>query len=60
MANTKHKCCICGREFEGWGNDPAPLKNKGVCCDDCNSKVILARLSAMRNMENMKRKGEVR
>lgn len=39
------KCCICGREFKGWGNNPWPLKVDGECCDECNYDfVIPARL----------------
>lgn len=34
------KCCICGREFNGFGNDAEPVR-KGVCCDSCNSKFII-------------------
>ncbi len=34
------KCSICGKEFEGYGNNPAPLK-RGKCCDDCNLNVVL-------------------
>ena len=41
----KKTCCLCGEEFEGYGNDPAPLKESGECCDRCNAeKVIPARL----------------
>lgn len=40
------ECCLCGREFKGWGNNPAPLRDKGVCCDECNGGVILARMAA--------------
>ena len=43
----KNKCCLCGEEFEGYGNDPSPLKESGECCDRCNAeKVIPARLEA--------------
>ena len=43
----KNKCCLCGEEFEGYGNDPAPLKELGECCDRCNAeKVIPARCEA--------------
>lgn len=43
----KNKCCLCGEEFEGYGNDPAPLKESGECCDRCNAeKVIPARFEA--------------
>ena len=38
------KCCICGKSFIGWGNNPYPLKRDGLCCDACNEKVIQARL----------------
>lgn len=39
---AKKKCCICGCEFEGWGNNPWPVKESGECCDDCNISVVLA------------------
>ena len=35
-----HKCCICGCEFEGYGNNPAPVAGK-ICCDKCNNNVIV-------------------
>ncbi len=42
------KCVLCGVKILGWGNNPAPLANKGECCDVCNdTKVIPARLEAM-------------
>ena len=44
----KKTCCLCGGEFEGYGNDPAPLKESGECCDRCNAeKVIPARCEAL-------------
>ena len=33
-------CCICGMEFEGNGNNAAPVKD-GICCDACNSTVVV-------------------
>lgn len=40
----KKKCVICGKEFEGYGNNAQPVKD-GLCCDECNQKeVIPARL----------------
>jgi len=39
-----HKCCICGKRFEGFGNNPAPLKKTGRCCDNCNINVIAERM----------------
>ena len=40
-----YRCCFCGREFKGHGNNPAPLKPAVYeCCDRCNQeKVIPAR-----------------
>ena len=37
------KCICCGKEFEGFGNNPEPLvpKSEGVVCDECNEKVII-------------------
>ena len=44
----KKTCCLCGKEFDGYGNNPAPLKESGECCDQCNAeKVIPARLEAV-------------
>jgi hypothetical protein len=40
-------CCICGEEYDGYGNNPAPYKDHGKCCDSCNIKfVIPARMNA--------------
>lgn len=35
------KCCICGKEFKGWGNNPWPYKSEGDCCDDCNLEYVI-------------------
>ena len=39
----KKKCCICGKEFVGWGNNPEPIKHSSVgkCCDKCNQEVVI-------------------
>lgn len=43
----KNTCILCGKEFKGYGNNPAPLKNEGVACNECNlKKVIPARIGA--------------
>ena len=48
MKNVKRKCCICQREFEGYGNNAEPV-SPGVCCDDCNMSVVVpARCQAWR------------
>ena len=44
----KKTCCLCGVEFEGYGNNPAPVKESGECCDRCNAeKVLTARCEAL-------------
>ena len=44
----KKTCCLCGEEFDGYGNNPAPLKESGECCDRCNAeKVIPVRLETL-------------
>ena len=46
-AYEKHKCVICGHDFEGYGNNAEPVK-PGICCDECNeTKVIPARLKQL-------------
>lgn len=43
-------CCICGKEFKGWGNNPYPVNKDedARCCDDCNSAfVIPARIAEL-------------
>lgn len=42
------KCCICGKEFTGFGNNPEPVKHDGECCNECNmSYVLQARVKAL-------------
>ena len=50
MDDTEEKiCCICGKKFTGWGNDPWPVKKEGECCDECNnSQVLAARLAGVK------------
>lgn len=46
------KCCICGKEIKGYGNDPwgaldengdeINWKDDDECCDDCNNTYVLA------------------
>jgi len=43
MENEVKKCCICGREFTGWGNNPYPISENldDTCCDECNSMYVI-------------------
>src|ERR1041385_8320999 len=44
-------CVLCNKQFSEWGNNPAPLAEKGQCCDSCDCrKVIPARLLRMSKM----------
>jgi hypothetical protein len=36
-------CCMCDNKFDGYGNNAEPLK-AGICCDCCNTEVIMARV----------------
>lgn len=40
---NKFVCCICGNEYEGYGNNPAPIcEEPGErCCDCCNEEVVI-------------------
>jgi len=42
--NKEMKCSICEKDFEGWGNNPEPIKNYdiyGPCCDECNNDYVI-------------------
>lgn len=44
------KCCICGKDFTEWGNNPSPIKQDGVCCDHCNWAIVIpARISTLKS-----------
>lgn len=56
------KCCICGKEFIGMGNNPEPIM-EGCCCETCNAKfVIPIRIFTLKrkldNFEIVKNMGE--
>ena len=37
-----NKCSICGKNYEGYGNNAQPV-NTGRCCDSCNATVVVLR-----------------
>jgi len=47
MAKT---CDICNDKYIGFGNNAWPLVDDGLCCDACNSRVLLARIANMRKL----------
>lgn len=34
------KCCICGREIEGYGSNPIPIRDEGRCCNECDNSFV--------------------
>lgn len=40
------KCSICGRRYDGYGNNAQPI-NAGRCCDPCDKLVIARRMRDM-------------
>lgn len=36
------KCSICGKNYEGYGNNVQPV-NDGRCCDKCNLETVIPR-----------------
>lgn len=46
------RCCICGKDFIGYGNNANPIKN-GICCDSCNNRfVIPVRIYSTKDFNN--------
>ena len=40
----KFKCCLCGKEVEGYGNNPSPIETQNEddeCCDECNLAIVI-------------------
>lgn len=35
-------CSICGKNYEGYGNNAEPVNN-GRCCNDCNATIVVPR-----------------
>ena len=48
LDKKKNVCCICGREYDGYGNNAEPLVYNGRCCDECNELVIQYRIYGIR------------
>lgn len=39
--NEEYTCCICGKTFYGYGNDPYPMKDEGECCETCQWEKVI-------------------
>lgn len=49
------KCCFCGVEIDGYGNNPYPVDKTedARCCDDCNATVVIpARLAELQESDS--------
>jgi len=52
------KCCLCKEWKLGWGenkqygNNPAPLMEKGECCSECDNTKVIPKRIEMNKMEN--------
>ena len=42
-AKQQQRCCICGEDLGGYGNNPEPYmsSDEGSCCDACNLKFVV-------------------
>ena len=41
MEEQKKTCRSCGKEVEGYGYNPFPVKEEGYCCRSCNYSVVI-------------------
>lgn len=42
MTGKKFTCCFCSKEFDGYGNNPSPVRDVSEeCCDDCNQNIVI-------------------
>lgn len=46
-------CCLCKEEFKGYGNNAQPLM-EGVCCDQCNVKLVFP--ARIKNLKGARKK----
>lgn len=40
METKIKKCCLCGKEFKGYGNNAEPVMI-GCCCNECNTSIVI-------------------
>lgn len=45
----KIKCCICGREIEGFSNNAWPMA-EGRCCNECDRRYVIRARLAIRQL----------
>ena len=50
---TEVPCCICGRYiYKIEGHNPWPVRKEGVCCMDCNMRVVIP--TRIRDLDKLK------
>ena len=54
---TNEVCCICNAPITSYGNNPYPIKDKGVCCDNCNIYIVIPKRMEML-VERKEKKGD--
>ena len=37
----ENDCCLCRAHFRGHGNNPEPIVDHGVACDECDRKLVM-------------------
>lgn len=57
MEKEKFTCCICGKVFYGYGNNPYPVKDDGRCCDECDELIVIpARIRQLAEISKKEKK----
>lgn len=41
MNNKTYTCCLCGEKQIGYGNNPFPASQSGLCCNNCNISIVI-------------------
>lgn len=54
---NKNICSICGKEFQGYGNNAQPVDD-GRCCNDCNSRLVIPFRMYSGRLQEIKKNGE--
>ena len=54
---NKNICSICGKEYQGFGNNAQPVDD-GRCCNECNSKVVIPFRMYSGRLQEIKKNGE--
>ena len=57
LSQEDKTCVICGKDYDGYGNNAEPVAD-GKCCDDCNIKIVIpARLKQMKGLKESSDQG---